>query len=102
MPTTQRSYTPFVATATLTSADASTPVVLLKDDAVTGRKAYVTRFYAKVNGSTAWDVLVTGEGEDQVTSEITTVTVQDTADTPNEFFEVAITALTANATVKPG
>jgi hypothetical protein len=82
--------TPFVATATITSAAAATPVELLADSAVpAGKKVYVTGFHAKVNGGTLWATTAT-------------VKIQDTNVIPVDFFTMAVAALTANAEVRPG
>ena len=81
---------PFVATATLTSAAAATPITLLADSLVpSGKKVYVTGFVAKVNGSTAW-------------STTANVKIQDSNGTPVVFFTALVAALTGNAEVRPG
>lgn len=81
---------PFVATASLTSAAAATPVTLLSATAVPlGKKVYITGFHAKVTGSTAWATTAT-------------VKIQDTNGTPVDYFTIAVAALTGNAEIRPG
>ena len=80
--------TPFKATATLTSAAAATAVTLLADAAVpTGKKVYIAKAYANVNGSTAWGTTAT-------------VAIQDTNSSPVAGITYAVAGLTANATLQ--
>ena len=81
---------PFIATGTLTSASADTPVVLVAAANVpAGKKIYLSGFVAKVNGATPW-------------ATTTTVKLQDTNGTPVVFSTMAVAALSANAEVRPG
>lgn len=74
---------PFVATATLTSAAAATPITLLADTAVpAGKKVYIQQALAKVNGGTLWATTAT-------------VVIQDSAAVAGVTYAVA--GLTANA-----
>ncbi len=76
---------PFMATATLTSAAAATPVSLIADAAVpAGKKAYITSAFAIVDGGTLWATTAT-------------VKIQDTNGTPVDFVTYAVAGLGANA-----
>lgn len=80
---------PFHRTATITSAAAATPVILVPDaDIPPGKICYVSGFIARVNGATAW-------------ATTTNVKIQDTAGTPVDFVTIAVAALTANTTIHP-
>lgn len=80
---------PFVATNTLTSAAAATPVVILADAKVpAGKKVYITGFTAQVNGGTLWATTAT-------------VTIEDTNGTPVVFSTIGVAALGAAATIFP-
>ena len=82
--------TPFTVTATLTSAAAATPVVLIPAaNVLPGKKVYVNGFRATVNGGTLWATTAN-------------VYIQDTNGTPVDFFTIAVSALTANAFVTTG
>lgn len=78
--------TPFKQTLAV-SANATTALTLLADSAVpAGKRAYISTFVVRVNGTNAW-------------STNSTLTIQDSA--ANAFATVAATALTSNATVLP-
>lgn len=80
----------FMKKAVLTSAAAATPVHLLTDAEVgAGKKAYVSKIYFSVDGETAW-------------ATTTSVTLQDTADTPEVGATVAVAGLIANAMIDEG
>jgi hypothetical protein len=88
--------TPFKATATLTSAAAATPVTLLADSAVpAGKKVYITGFFAKVNGATAWGTTANCYVKDSASSPVTAITMAVAALTANAF----VTVNTANITI---
>jgi hypothetical protein len=81
---------PFFAEATLLSASAATPVQLIapiSSGPLLGRKLYLNKFIARVDGATAW---ATGT---------TIVRLADTNGTPNPFVTIPVAALTANARV---
>lgn len=75
---------PLHAKATLTSAAASTPVSLIDNSDIIGRKAYLVSFHGKVNGATAWSG-----------GTMSKIIVRDR--NGNLFFEIPISVLTANA-----
>ena len=76
---------PFMATATLTSATAATPVVVLAAAEVTGtQKAYIHGVFMSVDGGTAWGTTAT-------------VAIQDSAAAPVVGCTAAVAGLTANA-----
>ncbi len=78
---------PFRKTVKLTSAEATTPVVIIADDDVgDGKCVYINSLYANVNGDDPW----VGGGA-------TVVTVRDTATTPVAAITFAKAQLTANA-----
>lgn len=80
---------PFTVTATITSATAATPVIILPDSVVgAGRKVYVTDIVSKVNGGTPWATTAT-------------VKLQDTNSSAVDFVTVAVAAMTANAVIHP-
>src|SRR5574337_763828 len=74
---------PLHAKATLASAAASTPVSLIDNSDITGRKAYLVSFHGKVNGGIAWSG-----------GTMTKVIIRDR--NGNLFFEIPIAVLTAN------
>ena len=77
---------PFRKTVKLTSAEATTPVVIIADDDVgDGKCVYINSLYANVNGNDQW----AGDGA--------VVTVQDTATTPVAAITFAKAQLLANA-----
>jgi hypothetical protein len=80
----------FFVQATLVATSAATPVQLLaplgSSSPWFGRKPYVTKWMAFVNGSTSW-----------TTS--TLVQLSDTSGTPIPFVNIPVSALTANARV---
>lgn len=82
---------PFFYSATLPSVTAATPVTLVPDFSTSAfigtRKAYLTDFIARVDGSTAWGTT-------------TSVSVQDTNGTPVNFAIMAASSLTANAVLQ--
>lgn len=78
---------PFVASATLTSAAAATPVDIIPTASVpTGKKIYITGMILTVNGATAWT---------DVTA--TVVTIQDKNGTPVLGLTAAKAQLTGSA-----
>lgn len=77
---------PLHVKATLTSAAANTPVSLIDNADITGRKAYLVSFFGKVNGGTAWSG-----------GTMTKVIIRDR--NGNLFFEIPIAVLTANAPI---
>lgn len=79
---------PFKRTVTLTSAAAATAVTIIPDSLVYGgKKVYIEKAYANVNGSTAWGTTAT-------------VAIQDTAGSPVAGITYAVAGLTANATLQ--
>jgi len=80
---------PFSVTATITSAAAATPVILVPESVVgAARKVYVTDIVSKVNGATGWATTAT-------------VKLQDTNSSAVDFMTVAVAAMTGNAVIHP-
>jgi len=79
----------FQRACTITSAAAGTAVHCLADaDIPSGKKVYLTGFFALVNGGTLWATTAT-------------CAIQDTNGTPVNFVTIPVADLTANATVGP-
>lgn len=75
----------FKKTATLTSADAETPVPILTDAEVgSGKKAYVSQVFLSVNGAVSWGTTAT-------------ISIQDTNDTAVPGCTFDATKLVANS-----
>lgn len=80
---------PFFAEATLVSTTAATPVQLIApitSGPLLGRKLYLNKFIARVDGGTAWTTT-------------TVVHLSDTNGTPNPLVTIPVAALLANARI---